>query len=277
MKSQKYLLMDFGNSAFKLSVWQTSVENSGVGLFKESLILKHESIEGEFRFYDLSRNEVSLHKELKRLLSEEGNDFRGTALVSSVPAGEKHIHDVLDECGGKLDYLLSGRYELPFDIGYYDPEQLGPDRIAAVMGAFLSAPAETGGSVIAASFGTANTITVLHDREITGGAIAPGIELSFKALHVNTARLCGEIGSIPVDMRVRSPQEAMNTGIIMGSAAWLDDFVDRLEDDFGCSFFVAATGGSAEMVCPYSGSIDLLDEHLMMRGLAWAAGFHKNL
>jgi type III pantothenate kinase len=76
---------------------------------------------------------------------------------------------------------------LPIINKYASPETLGLDRIAVVCAAYCIFPLE---NVLCIDMGTCITYDIINKQaEYLGGAISPGIQMRFKALHTFTAQL----------------------------------------------------------------------------------------
>jgi type III pantothenate kinase len=90
---------------------------------------------------------------------------------------------------------------------------LGPDRIAAVAGAFNLFPLE---DILVIDAGTALTFEFLSSNIYKGGNISPGLQMRFKALNKFTDRLPlvtpTEIFSFPG----RNTTDAIAAGVITG-------------------------------------------------------------
>lgn len=83
--------------------------------------------------------------------------------------------------------ILTHETPLPIAIDYHTPQTLGADRRAAACGAWYLAHGE---DVLIIDAGTCITIDFVDSKKgYQGGAILPGIEMKFKALHTFTARL----------------------------------------------------------------------------------------
>lgn len=77
--------------------------------------------------------------------------------------------------------------DLPMRITYATPSTLGPDRVAAALGAMAIYP---GRNVIIADAGTALTIDLVSaEGEFLGGNISPGVQMRLDAMHAHTSRL----------------------------------------------------------------------------------------
>lgn len=88
----------------------------------------------------------------------------------------------------KYNFLqLTYKTPLPLAINYKTPETLGIDRIAAVMGAKSNFENT---DLLVIDIGTCITYDFLNSKnEYLGGAIAPGFQMRFKALHHFTGKL----------------------------------------------------------------------------------------
>ena len=60
----------------------------------------------------------------------------------------------------------------------------------------------------------------------------------------------------------------MKSGIIYSSAAAIDGIIDRLEAELGGKVTVVATGGLAAKIVPYCRRKIILDDNLLLKGLA---------
>ena len=60
----------------------------------------------------------------------------------------------------------------------------------------------------------------------------------------------------------------MKSGVLYSSAAAIDGIVDRLEEELGSDVTVVATGGLAKKIVPYCRRKIILDDNLLLKGLA---------
>jgi len=106
-------------------------------------------------------------------------------LVSSVKPEPLRI---IDELGLNCKVLLLDQYTIvPFRNSYQTPGTLGKDRLAGVASAFFMFP---GSDILVIDAGTAITYDLLtSEGEYLGGAISPGINMRYKALHTFTGML----------------------------------------------------------------------------------------
>src|SRR5262249_374833 len=140
---------------------------------------------------------------------------------------------------------------------------VGSDRIANAIGAYDL----YGGPSIVVDFGTANTIEAISEKgEYLGGAIFPGIEISMDALFVRAAALRRVELVAPKNAIGKSTVGSIQSGSVYGYSGQVDALVDRFEAELGkCT--VVATGGLAEVIVPFSRTIQHVEPWLTLQGL----------
>lgn len=149
------------------------------------------------------------------------------------------------------------------------PEEVGADRIANAAAAFDL----YGAAVIVVDFGTAITFDCVAGSagqgQYLGGAIVPGIAIAIDALAQRTAKLPRvDISTPPRQAIGKSTVEAIKSGILFGYGSMVDGLVAKLKKEFGADKpKVIATGGMAELVTPYTESIEAVEPMLTLQGL----------
>jgi type III pantothenate kinase len=117
-------------------------------------------------------------------------------------------------------------------------------------------------------FGTATTFDVVdRSGNYCGGAIAPGINLSLEALHMAAAKLPRVAIGRPRQVIGKATVPAMQSGVFWGYVGLIEGLVRRIEEEFGESMTVVATGGLAPLFAEAIPMIDVLDAELTLRGL----------
>ena len=117
--------------------------------------------------------------------------------------------------------------------------------------------------------GTANTVCVIdRNKNYVGGMIYPGIGVSLDSLTAHASQLGGIGIEAPEHIVGKNTVECMKSGIIYSSAAAIDGIIDRLEEELGAGMTVIATGGLAKKIVPYCRRKIILDETLLLKGLA---------
>ncbi len=159
-------------------------------------------------------------------------------------------------------------------IGYRDPLEVGPDRIATMIGAVHLYPNQ---HVIIADLGTATTIDVVRaGRDYLGGIILPGLRIAMKALEQNTARL-PTVEIVPPDALLgRSTVEGIQAGLYFGHRAMLRGLTREIREDVfkGEPAVVIGTGGFSRLFDRES-LFDALLPDLVLAGLARAVNLNE--
>ena len=111
-----------------------------------------------------------------------------------------------------------------------NPREVGADRVVNALAAFT----EVGGPAIVVDFGTATNFDVVSGKgEFVGGVIAPGIQASAASLFSRTARLTRVELTAPPAAVGRSTIEAIQSGLIFGTAGEVDGIVRRIQAEAG--------------------------------------------
>jgi type III pantothenate kinase len=154
-----------------------------------------------------------------------------------------------------------------------NPREVGADRVVNTLAAF----SRFGGPCIVVDFGTSTNFDVISDKgEFLGGVIAPGLQISASALVGRTARLTRVDLQPPRSPVGRSTVEAIQSGLIFGTAGEVDGIVGRIRDELGApDATVIATGGLAPVVIPHCRTIDHLEPWLTLEGLRLV--YEKNI
>jgi len=83
--------------------------------------------------------------------------------------------------------VVSAQMKLPFENSYETPETLGADRIGLVAAAVFEYPAKNCLIIDAGSCVTYDFVSA--KGQYLGGAISPGLQMRFKAMHEHTNKL----------------------------------------------------------------------------------------
>jgi type III pantothenate kinase len=191
------------------------------------------------------------------------DDVSGVAISSVVPKVTFALRAMCTKYIGTEPVVIEPGVRTGMPIRYDDPKEVGADRIANAIGAFDL----FGGPTIVVDFGTATTFDVVSAKgEYLGGAIVPGVEVSLDALFGKAAGLRRVELAKPRSIIGRSTAEAIQAGVLYGTAAQVDGICRHITDEIGpCT--VVATGGLASIVRPYSKSIAHMEPWLTLHGL----------
>jgi type III pantothenate kinase len=153
------LAIDIGNTKIK------------IGFFNEDNLESH---------HVLNSNEVS---KLRRLLSDTYVTHTIVCKVTDYPTGWKEL--LMEKSAVVID--LDPSTPLPFINEYKNRKTVGPDRLAAISGAWTQFK---NNNILVVNAGTCITYDFIDvTGKYRGGAISPGREMRFRSLHDFTARL----------------------------------------------------------------------------------------
>ncbi len=177
-------------------------------------------------------------EEVKQKHQNKALEIEGI-VVSSTIGYPDQLRETLNQ--DNVIYLDS-QTSIPIVNAYHTPATLGPDRLAAAIGAHAKCP-DT--DILVIDMGTAITYDyVSRDGTYLGGNIAPGIDMRFKALHDYTAKLPlvskdGELSYIGT-----TTETAIRAGVILGVKYEIEGYIREFMSKSG-NVSVFLTGGSA--------------------------------
>jgi type III pantothenate kinase len=193
----------------------------------------------------------------------------GICLASTVPALIREWELLADKWADAPLLVLGPRTKTGIPIRYDDPREVGPDRIANA----VAAKERYGAPVIVVDFGTSTNFDVVSpEGEYVGGVLAPGIEISMDALFARAARLVKVDYAAPPSVIGKTTVGGLQSGLVYGFSGQVDGIVERIREELQAEAQVVATGGLADLVAPYSKTIERVDAFLTLDGLrlVWA-------
>jgi type III pantothenate kinase len=150
-------------------------------------------------------------------------------------------------------------------IRYHDRTSVGADRIANA----VAARSLYGTPAIVVDLGTATTFDCISRQgAYLGGVIAPGVITSSEELFRRAARIPRVELRRPIRVLGRTTEEALQAGMIWGTAGQVDALVRRLALEMKGTPHVIATGGLAPLIAPECETINRVDETLTLKGMA---------
>jgi type III pantothenate kinase len=167
---------------------------------------------------------------------------------------------------GREAIFISHQLDLGIRLLVDNPRELGTDRIISA----LAAHHVYGGPAIVIQFGTATSFDcVSPEGDYLGGAIAPGLGISAEALARAGAQLY-QVELVPPPAAIgKNTVHNMQSGIVYGHIGLVEGLVARLRKELpgGEWARVIAHGGLADLMANVTPSIDVVDPHLILRGL----------
>jgi type III pantothenate kinase len=194
------------------------------------------------------------------------SDIDATIIGSVVPEATFNLVRLCQRYFGS-DPLMVGRSDCFLGIGIdvdMPKEEVGADRVANA----VAAQDRYQPPLIVLDFGTATTFDII-DRvgNYCGGVIAPGINLSLRALDMAAAQL-PRIGiRRPPTVVGRSTVPAMQSGVFWGYVGLIEGLIQRIRAERGEAMEVIATGGLAPLMAGATEVISRVDSDLTIWGL----------
>lgn len=149
-----------------------------------------------------------------------------------------------EEISKKVLVIGDDKTRLHIEIKVKNKNEVGHDRLINSIAGFQ----KFGGNLTIIDFGTATTFDVIGEcGEYLGGVIAPGINLSLKALHDMTAQLPKITVKPQKNVIGTNTIEAMNSGVYFGYISLIEGMVERIEKELGHKTIHVTTGGLAEI------------------------------
>lgn len=204
---------------------------------------------------------------LKELFDVFGIDFlafEGAILSSVVPAVTEALSGAISRLTGVNCLVVGPGMKTGMNVRIDDPGTLGCDLVVGGVAAI----AYYGTPAIVIDLGTATTITAIDkDNCFRGGAILPGIKLSYNALAAGTSLLPNISIAPPKKCIATNTVDCMRSGAVYGSAAMIDGMIDRMERELGMPCHLIATGGLAASVVSCCTHEITCDDDLLLKGL----------
>ena len=204
---------------------------------------------------------------LRSLMRLEGHDYSVEQVI---------ISSVVPQVVFNLRVLCNRYYDCrPFVVGKPDCDLpvgvrvdegtiVGADRLVNTVGAYD----RFGGDLIVVDFGTATTFDVVdHDGAYIGGVIAPGVNLSLKALHEAAAALPHVDVTRPQHVIGTNTVDCMQAGVFWGYVGLIERICKEIVSEHGRPMKVIGTGGLSSLFDMGGEIFDALEPDLTMHGL----------
>lgn len=203
-------------------------------------------------------------KDIMELYEIDPNGLEGAIISSVVPPVTQVLTEAVKKLTGQDCMVVGPGMKTGLNIRIDDPGTLAPDILVGSVAAmeYYGVPA------IIMDLGTATTIVAVDEhRCYRGGAIVPGVKLSYEALAAGTS-LLPDISIVPPAKVIgTNTVDAMRSGAVFSTAASLDGMIDRMEAELGAPCAVVATGGLANAIAPYCKRAITCDDDLLLKGL----------
>lgn len=240
------LIIDVGNTYTKLAVFELDNMLEKVVVETEDILKKIKKIQKKY-------------SEIEK------------AILSSVGKIDENDFSYLKK-EFKLE-VLNHKTNLPFKNLYTTPKTLGIDRIALVCASVEQYPNQ---NVLIIDAGTCITFDFINSKnEYLGGAISPGIDMRYRALHNQTANLPLLSIELPNDIIGDSTEQAMHSGVINGVLSEIDGNVNIYKTKYS-DLTVILTGGNTKMLSKQLKSSIFANSNFLLEGLNFILQYNSH-
>ena len=199
-------------------------------------------------------------------------DITDVIISSVIPSADFNLREL---CEKHFDvnplFVTAAQLSNMIEIAVDRPSDVGADRLVNSIAAMEAHDTP----LVIIDFGTATTFDVISkDRRYMGGAIAPGVNLSMKALYDAAAKLPKIDIQMPDKVIGDTTVGAMQAGVYGGYVSMIEGLLKRTSDEMKESPTVLATGGLAKLFAQSIPAIKAVDNMLTLKGLY---AVHKNL
>jgi len=240
------LIIDIGNTAVKLAV------------FDEGNIVFDQIVASDF-FIEKIKIIFEIYPQIT------------WAIVSSVRKKDFKEIEILNTLCNV--HVLNNTSKIPFKNLYATPSSLGVDRIALASAAFFYKP-NSNSLVIDA--GTCITYEFINENgEYLGGAISPGVEMRYKALHQNTSKLPFLEKKEPLNFIGDSTEMCIHSGVINGTCVEIEGVISQYLSRF-TDLTVILTGGDAQFLSNRLKNTIFANSNFLLNGLNYLLEYNKH-
>ena len=169
-------------------------------------------------------------------------------------------------------HVLGDATKVPFKNSYATPQTLGVDRLALATAAFYYNP---NGNTLVIDAGTCITYDMVNDYgEYLGGAISPGVNMRYRAMHELTSKLPFLRKEMPLDLIGNSTESSMHSGVVNGVSAEINGVINQYESRFS-HLTVILTGGDAQFLSKRLKNTIFADSKFLLKGLNYLLEYNK--
>ncbi len=230
------LIIDIGNTRIKTAVFKDNTLLEKKNILKIDFISLLEKISGKYHITHTILSSVGeLHK--------EEADF---------------IHNLFKPL------VLNNRTKIPFINNYASPNTLGVDRIALIAAAVQLYPSE---NVLVVDAGSCITFDFVNKKkEYNGGAISPGIEMRYKAIHTFTANLPELTKSDEIPKIGNTTKNAIHLGVENGIIQEIEGVIKQYKAKYS-KLTIVLTGGDTIFLAKNIKSTIFANPNFLLEGL----------
>lgn len=240
------LIMDIGNTATKLAVFQSDKMIQVQTVATTNMLAEVEALLKKF-----SRVKHGLLSSVKMIDNLEFERLQNLLPIK----------------------ILDFSFQLPFKNAYDTPQTLGVDRLALMAAAVLQYSKR---NVLVIDAGSCVTYDFMDSNQnYLGGAISPGVEMRYKALETFTSNLPLLQKTAP-NQRIGSSTEAsIHSGVIYGLLHEMEGTIKEYQNKYP-DLTVILTGGDTDFLCKQFKISIFANSNFLLEGLNFLLEFNSN-
>tara|TARA_Y100000389_G_scaffold57542_1_gene53572 strand:+ start:2504 stop:3265 length:762 start_codon:yes stop_codon:yes gene_type:complete len=244
------LTIDIGNTNIHLGIF-----------FNDKLLYEHRfntEIKWDYLFFKIEIEKFLDNNKLDK------KDVSGIIIASVVPKIDEKVFRACQKINEKTTYLENTDLEKIIKINIKNKKEVGVDRLVNA----IYANNKYGSDLIIIDFGTATNFDIVgNNMEYLGGIIAPGINLSLKALGDFAAKLPEITPHKQNNVIGKSTIEAMNSGIYFGYISLINGLNEKIIEEYGKEMKIIVTGGLSEIFVDKIKNLLVMEKNLTLNGL----------
>lgn len=234
----------------------------GIGLMKDDVLVKKIIINT-----DKNKSEDQYYYSILNLFKDEeikSNEIETFIVSSVVPSLTKQIFNVFERIFKKPGLLVGPSLKSGIPIKIDNPNELGADLVADVVGA----KKKYGFPTLVIDLGTATKLLMIDKTgAYVGGIITAGLLVSSKVLTSSTSLLPNVSLETPKKAIGKNTIDAMNSGLVFGHSEMVKGLILKIETELGYSFKKVVTGGGAPFIEKLMDGSYIFDPNLVYIGL----------
>ncbi len=261
------LAIDVGNTETVLGLFQEPDPEAGVEEAVSDLGPIHAWRLATDRRRTADEHAFVLQGFLDRSLSPSDGPLRRAVMACVVPVMDRVWTRACESLGLHLATIAAGS-PLPIRLDVDDPAGVGADRIVNT----LAASRLYGRDTVVVDLGTATTFDCITATGVfVGGVIAPGPRAGLERLTAAASRLPQVEIAVPDRVIGRRTEACLSSGVFYSIVDGIDGVVRRILEEWGSvEPLVVATGGLVGLLAPHCRTVERIEPHLTLIGLALA-------
>ena len=240
------LVLDFGNTQIKAAVFEN------------------------YTLLEMLRFDVAQASPSLELLLQRFPKINAVCTASVTLAHETVLQNLPDAL---KKWTIQRQHKFPFVNAYRTPQNLGMDRMEFAAVSVLAYPNQ---NRLVIDAGTCITYDFITAQDVyKGGAISPGINMRYKALHENTAQL--PLLNLTEDFTLTgdSTESSIHSGVLQGVLFEIEGVIAQYAQE-NHNFSIILTGGDANFLAAHLKNSIFANPNFLLESLVYVYQYQHN-